>query len=708
MKHLFVEKTALRLELRILSFFLLLISTDFSFAQIPVNGFCKLNAFPVDAGLNSVLTFNYNRDAFPDLFLYNPRMKKVSVLKGQGSGEFGYERKFNLPAFISNIQPVFNSNNEIDSYAFISRADRTFGVYTFSHTGQPSLKLSHKFPTYPDGVSSADINGNGKSEYMIYGGSFDGISILSFTDGALSEEKIMTGTSFSHARFVDLNNNGMKDIAAYNLFNGMIHFLFNNGDGVFREARKIPFYSSISQLDFFYANKDPFYDLIISSGNSIKIYYGDFRSAYDSTVTITTRYPVDDFVVGDFNADGFFDITYLSKDAGIIATVFGKSQGSFHKEFFHLQREKIQSIALYSSRTVNGVVYSTGRGEAGLISQFNSFEPEAELAAALNPGSINYFDNQKNGIADIVFIDQSINTLNLLTRNINGVPDKLFSTLLFGNHQKILVDDNQSQIKSFYCYSVGARLIEIKTFNTTSEEVIREQIYVPGNLVDFKIINHSGNNPLFFTVYTKDDQTFFCELKKSGTTYQLSQIRLSGVKVLNAEIIPSPKPIVYFWTKENNQLNLTKADLSSGKPVTTIRQSIEVSKAEIVSVVYPPAKTNEYLLLSFIRAGERNYTSVVNHKSEELISLPRQISDFRIKNKNHLSFDEANSVFFYDDEKNSIRKIELSSDHKRIRILDIFKNISLTDFIIKNLNLRDRHLIYSNKEKKTISINKLQ
>jgi hypothetical protein len=707
MKHSSAEKTALRQELRILSFFLLFISADFNFAQLPVNGFCKLNTFTVDAGVNSILTFNYNHDASPDLFLYNPRMKRASILEGYGSGEFRYERKVNLPSSISNIRPVYNSEKQIESYAFLSRTDRIFGLYAFSNTGQPSLKLSYKFDTYPDGVSSADINANGKNEHMIFGGSFDGISILSFFNGSIAEEKIIAGTSFSHAHFVDLNNDGFKDIVAYNLFSGMIHFMFNNGEGVFREVRKIPFYSSITQFKTFNANKDSYTDIIISSGNSIKIYFGDFRSAYDSTITITTQYPVDDFVISDFNADGFFDITYLSKDAGVIATIFGRANGNFHKEFFQLQREKIQSIALYSSKSVNGVVYATGRGEVGLISRLHSFDQDVELAAALDPGSINYFDNEKNGITDLVFIDQAINTINLLTRNKDGIPDKLFTTPLFGNHQLILVDDNRSQIKSFYCYSVGAKLIEIKTFNTLTDEVIREQIYVPGNLVDFKIVNPSSNNPLFFTVYIKDNKTFFGEFRKSGGVYQLNEIRLSNLNIVGAEIIPSSKPIVYFWTRENNQLKLTKADLSSGKAVTTNRQSIDEFKAEIVSVVNSSPKSGEYMLLSFIHAGDKNYTSVVNQKSEELISLSRQVSGFRIKSKNHLSFNEVNFVFFYDDEKKSIRKIELSSDLKRIRILDIFNNISLTDFIIKNLELSNRHLIYSEKEKKTISIKKL-
>ncbi len=707
MKHLSAVKIALKQELKILSFALLFISADFNFAQIPINGFCKLNSFSVDAGVNSILSLNFNRDAFTDLFLYNPRMKRASILEGYVNGEFKFERKVNLPLTITNIKAAYNKFDEIEGYAFTSRSDRTFGLLNFTMAGLPSVNYRYKFDTYPDQLSIADINGNGRNEYMISGGSFEGISILSLTAGKLVEEKIIAGTSFSFTHFVDLNNNGSIDIAAYNLFSGMIHFLFNNGEGVFREARRLPFYSTISQFKIIDVNSDSKSDLVISSGNSIKIFYGDFRAAFDSTYTINTTYNVDDFVIGDFNLDGYSDITYISKNSGVIATLFGKSDGTFQPEFFHLQRSGIQSIQLYSSRTVNGFVYLTNKGELGMISRLSSIENEVDLAVSLNPATINYFDNTKNEIADLVFIDSQRNSLNLITRNNQGIPSRFYSTSLFSNHQNIVVDDTDVNLKNFYCYSAGARLIEIKSFNFLNNTVQREQIYVPGNLVDLRVLRIKDKNVLVYAVYNKDNKTYLGEFIKIESKYNLSEYFLAE-DVFDAKILGSNTNAVYLWKKENNQIVLLKAEIISGKPVISKRQSVNEFRAEIVSVLYQKVFGGNYILASFIHGTEGNYISFVTPNSEGLISFSRQVSGFRIKNKNHLSFDGSNTVFFYDDLRKSIRKIELTEDIKRVRAQDILRNISLNDFIIKNLDSRNKHLIYTDSEKKSLSIKRLQ
>lgn len=707
MKLLSEEKTGLKPELRILSFFLLLISSDLSFAQIPVNGFCKLNTFSVDPGVNSILSLNYNKDAFTDLFLFNPRMKRASVLEGLNAGDFRYERKINLPLTISNIEPAYNQFGEIEGYAFTSRSERTFGLLSFSTAGQPLINHRLRFDTYPENVSIADINGNRKNEYMVSGGSFEGISIISLKDGKLVEEKIITGTSFGYAHFVDLNNNGSKDIAAYNLFSGMIHFLFNNGEGVFREARRIPFYSTITQFRIFDVNSDSNFDLVISSENSIRIFYGDFRAAFDSSFTINTAYPVDDFVIGDFNLDGNSDISYISKNSGVIATIFGKSDGTFHQELFHLQRDGIQSIQLYSGRSVNGFVYLTNKGELGMISRLSSIENDFDLAVTLNPAALNYSDNTKNKIAYLVFIDGQRNSLNLITRNNQGIPLQFYSTSLFGNHQHIIAEDSDVNIKSFYCYSAGAKLIEIKSFDLLNNSVKREQIYVPGNLVDLKVVKIKDKRVSVYAVYKKDNKTFIGEFIRQDSGYNLTEHFLAD-DVLDTKLIGSNTNAVYIWKKENNQLTLSKVEFISGKATVTKRQSVSESRAEIVSVLYQKVFGSNYILVSFIQGGEGNYISIVTPQSEELNSFARQVSGFRIKNKNHLSFDSNNIVFFFDDFRKSIRKIELSEDFKRIRIQDVFKNISLNDFIVKNLDSRNKHLIYTDSEKKSISIKRLQ
>ena len=707
-KRLLAEKTDLKQELRLLSLlFFLFFLFDLSFAQVPINGFCKLNTFSVDSGYNFIFRLNFNTDSYSDIILSSSFNKRSALLEGFGIGEFKDQKKITLPLSTSNIEPIFNRINEIEGYAFLSRAERTFGIYSFSQFGYPSISKRYKFNSYPDGISIADINGDGQNEFLISGSTFDGLSLLSLQRNKFVEEKLIEKTSFSFAHFVDLNNDGFKDIAAYNLFNSNIHFLFNNGEGVFTEVRTLPHYGQADQFRIFDFNYDSYNDLILSSGNSIKIFFGDFRSSYDSAITINTLYPVDDFVIGDFNQDGYFDIVYLSKKLGIISSVFGNPDGNFYKEFVHLKRERIESIILYISKFIYGVAYLTEKGEVGLISKLSSTTEDFDLAVSMEPLAITYFNNDRSKILDIAFFDKSNNTLNFLLRNKDGIPDRSYSVTLFGKPEYLVVDDSKSNEKKFYCYSNNSRLIEIITFNLSSDIIKREQLYSPGNLIDLEIYNIDENNSSVYIAYSKDNKSFFGEFKYHNIRYSFSEYYSITEKWINAEIIPLNNPILLYWKTEKEQLNLMELLFNINKPGERKRQTVPIQRAEIFSSSYLTKQKDSYKMVSMIQTGERDFIAIVSANNVNIINADKQLSGLRIKNKNHLSFDGHNSVIFYDGNKKSIRKIELSPDNKKTKFLEIFNNIEITDFIIVNPDLNNMHLIYLNKENGSISVKQL-
>ncbi len=709
MKPLHAEKTDLRQELRLLSLlFFLFFLFDLSFAQVPINGFCKLNTFSVDSGYNFIFRLNFNTDSYSDIILSSSFDKRSALLEGFGIGEFKDQKKITLPLSTSNIEPIFNRINEIEGYAFLSRAERTFGIYSFSQFGHPSISKQYKFNSYPDRISIADINGDEQNEFLISGSTFDGLSLLSLQENKFVEEKLIEKTSFSFAHFIDLNNDGFKDIAAYNLFNSNIHFLFNDGEGVFTEVRTLPYFDQATQFRTFDFNYDSYNDLILSSINSIKIFFGDFRSAYDSAITINTLYPVDDFVIGDLNQDGYFDIVYLSKESGIISSVFGKPDGNFYKEFVHLKRERIESVVLYISKFIYGVAFLTEKGEVGLISKLSSVTEDFDLAVSVEPVAITSFDIDRNKILDIAFFDKSNNTLNLLLRNKDGIPNKFYSATLFGEPEFLVVDDSKSDEKKFYCYSNNSRLIEIITFDLPNDNIKREQLYSPGNLLDLKIYYTDKNNSSIYIAYRKENKFYFGEVKYHNIRYSFSEYYSITEKWVDAEIIPLDKPILLYWKTEKGQLNLIELLFNIDKPGGRERQTIPLQRAEIFSSSDITKQKDSYKQVSIILTGERDFISIVSANNANLINADKQLSGLRIKNKNHLSFDGRNSVFFYDGNKKSIRKIELSPDNKRAGFLEIFNNIEATDFIIVNPELNNLHLIYLNKENGSISVRHIQ
>ena len=158
---------------------------------------------------------------------------------------------------------------------------------------------------------------------------------------------------------------------------------------------------------------------------------------------------------------------------------------------------------------------------------------------------------------------------------------------------------------------------------------------------------------------------------------------------------------------EKEQLNLIELLFNIDKLGEKKRQTIPLQKAEIFSSSDITKQKDSYKQVSIILTGERDFISIVSANNANLINADKQLDGLRIKNKNHLSFDGRNSVFFYDRNKKSIRKIELSPDNKRAKFLEIFNNIAATDFIIVNPDLNNMHLIYLNKENGSISVRQI-
>lgn len=707
-KHSPEEKTDLRQELKILSLFFILISSDLSFTQVPLNGFCKLTTFMIDSGYNNLSGFNFNNDSYTDLIFVNNFNKKVLIAEGFGSGEFKRPVNHTFPLSFSSIEPIKNNRNDIEAYAFTSRADRTFGIYTFSSTGSAKLNASFRFNSYPDKISIADINDDNRNEFLIAGSTFSGLSILSFENQKIKEKKISTNSSFSFAHFVDINNNGYKDIAAYNFNTGDIHFLYNDGIGNFTEVRKISYQLQATQFRTFDFNLNYSNDLIISSGNSIKIFYGDSRSSFDTTVTINTLFPVDDFITGDFNNDGYFDIIYLSKDAGTISTIFGNADGSFHKEFIHLKRNRIHAISNYISKFKNGVVYLADDGEVGLISRLNLLNSKFDLAIAVQPEALAYFDNELNGINDIAFIDGWNNSLNILIRNREGIPAKIYSVPLFSRQNDILIDNTNKNVKEFYCFSEGSRLIEIVTVDFSNNKIDREQFYAPGKLNDISINNSDEDDPQIHAAYTKNNKLFYGIIRKQSKSYTFSEYPIDKDVYADVEMIQLSTPVLSYWKMNKDKPALFHSTINDDELKTTLRQQIGTIPAEIFSLAKVNNNTDSYIQVSIIKSDNNNFISIVSENNAALISVDKQFPGLRIKNKNHLSFGSSNSLFFYDEDRNTAGKIEISQTNKNLKVQNISRDIYAYNFIIVNLDFLNEHLIYSNKLNGSISVRHIE
>jgi len=190
--------------------------------------------------------------------------------------------------------------------------------------------------------------------------------------------------------------------------------------------------------------------------------YGDARSAYDNKINLITEYNPHMLVTGDYNSDGNVDIAYTDTLEGIVSVLFGNDKRRFSEEFV-LFRKNVSALTSFYSKFITGIAALDMNGYIYIVSQLGSFSEDVSIAAGIKPGVLSVFDYLNDGLNDLCFIDEERAVINFLVRNNEGLPHKLYQSKLHFPHREIITDDYSKEVKVFYCWTSGEKLIEIIT-----------------------------------------------------------------------------------------------------------------------------------------------------------------------------------------------------------------------------------------------------
>ena len=676
------------------SFLLIIILSDFLFPQIPFKGFCRLTTFKVDSSYTRIFSLNYDKDEYSDLLVYNPIESRASLYRGSNGLNFTLIKKINFPLQPSRLEPITARNNMIEDFAFTSRKSRAFGIYKFTTLGNPEPIHQIKFNSYPENISIGDINGDGKPEFLLSGNSFDGLSIIQYEGSKLVENKILENRTFLNAQFVDLNSDDIKDIAALNSVDNTIHLFFNNGRGEFAELKKINVSDDVLSLKTFDINYDSFPDIIVSIKSSIKIYFGDPAHSYQNVISIETPSTANDFVIGDFNRDGYFDFNCLSKSDGKIFTIFAKDFTNYYPEFVHLQKDGITDLIPFFSRFVYGSAFVNKNGEVNILSKTISISDEQSLAVGISPGIISKFDLTDNGIMDLIFIDNYDQSLKFIIRDASGLPEKLYSVHLNGDYNNILVFNDSKLKKTFYFFTEKNRVIESLEIDFQKYSFNRDFFYSEGPIEDVVVNPDNNGNAEIFALYSKDKNLNLEIFSKTSLRYSNKSYTGISSDWISPSIVSTKDLLVGYWNKKNQSLNFYLADINADKIETYVKNRLGNGNYSIFSESNhegnPRNNTDRNLGIG------NDGIFVLNAKDDfKIYSEKPNKYDLRITEKNQLFFDKTNSIFVSDKENKDFYKISITRSKNQLIVERLFNNISISNFIVTNLDQRNYHLVYT-------------
>ncbi|MGA8264087.1 MAG: VCBS repeat-containing protein [Ignavibacteriaceae bacterium] len=701
-------------ELRLYSFLLfVMLFFNESFSQVPINGFCKLNSFKVDSDYTSLFSLNFNKDSHTDLILFNPTNKQLTTLTGDKAGNFGKKLRFRIPYEITNIISYRDNFNRVLGYAFTSRKSRRMGIYDFTKSGKPYLKKVYKFDSYPDNISSTNLNNDKSESFLISGSAFNGLSIISEDKKGLQEKKIVTNISYTNAIFVDINSDGYPDIVAYNLFENTLDFFENNANGDFKKTRTLKIKDKINSLQNFDVNLDGYQDIVYSVGNSVSIVYGDSVSSYDSTLTVETSYYPDKIILGDFNRDGKIDFAYVNKPNSILSIIFKGNESEFYPEIIYLKKDGISDLIPYYSKFINGIVLISTEGYLYLESSLLSMTGDVDISLGAEPTALSFFDVDNNGIMDLCFVDKFTNSLKLIVRNTAGIPSLLYSTKLFESQSRVTVDNLDPQQKTFYCFKPDNNLIEVISYNFSNGKTKRYSLYTPGKIKEVKIYSKKNDTTKLLVVNIKNGKLILSTFYKSITGFNNSEFTDISDSVFAASVATVPVPRLFYWKINNGKQIWYRVSLSDNfkKPVKYFQLSLKDTTL-LNSFAGDLFNKDEAVSINFFETKNNNFALLSSGNSPVLVASKNFINHFRIKNKNQLFFGEMKpggleKLYIYVPGESELYKIDFIKRGKEVVITKVIDAANVDSYFVKNMNYKDNYLVYTDSVEHCIKIRQI-
>ena len=292
-----------------------------------------------------------NNDKIADIVVTNEGDSSVTILMGKGNAQFEESKNSPFPAGHSvNDVAIGDFNNDGNpDLAFANHERKYLTVLSGNGRGNFTAFPNSPFPVevipHTHGIATGDFNKDGKLDLVTDSWGNDQVEVL-FGDSSQGFKS--PGTFFKvgkhpyqRVRVGDMNNDGYPDIITTNLEGDNVTVLLGDGKGKFTEAAGSPFPCGNSPFGFAVGdvNADGKPDLAIINSpastadrngrNGLTVLYGDGKgkfimmagSPYDAG-KIPNR-----VAIGDVNGDGVNDIVTSDNDSDQIYLFLMNKEG---------------------------------------------------------------------------------------------------------------------------------------------------------------------------------------------------------------------------------------------------------------------------------------------------------------------------------------------------------------------------------------------
>ncbi len=713
MKHSSGEKTGLKAGLLKNSFILFfLFYSSLSYCQIPINGFCFQKKYVLPKDYERIVSADLNSDGNDELILYSPVSKRLGTYNGI-PGDQAELKEYQLSSEITQLRRLKDKTGTSNLFAAVERRLRRISLIYISIDSLSEKEGEISFDSYPENIFTGDINLNGIEEILVSGSGFDGLSILYREGNAIGETKIISGTSFSEAILIDLNDDTYPDVVAFNVLENSLQFFMNNTNGILRPSRSIEYTESMSLLQSLDLNKDGFQDIVYAVGNRIEILRGDAQAIYSEKTSIQIGNKPARIHYGDFNGDKIFDLAFsISKDK--LSILFGKSGSQFYEQVPYLKNSFLTTFTRFTTGLRNNIACILESGELVVINSEAEPVKDMKISLAIQAGAVKQFDYANDGTPDISFIDEYDKSLKIFLNTQAGIPSFLYTFPLADDHKEILVDEFFKQRKFFYCYTKGAPLLEVFRYNFVTGKLNRKQLYAPGEILDVALQRVDSTFVNIFLIYNKQSKLYLGKFENRDLSITFREYPFIDRNVSLAELFINEEPKVYYWKTEGDSLQFKMAKIKSGPNIYKTYLEIPKSKGVRNKLYGAENYSNEYpSVVSIVQNETENHLILI---AGDEFTITNQLFGSAEDNEKEFGrgfFGETSikgiinfTVNSIDD--NYINKMIYREKAKTYSLNQMLVAENVSDYFFARLDKKNYYLVYSNKMEGYLSIKSLK
>ena len=285
---------------------------------------------------------DFNGDGKQDLATANGDLPNVSILLGDGTGNFTAGATLNIPGGQSVALAVgdFNGDGKQDLAVANLGQNRNVWILLGDGAGHFSVATSYYAGPATEFIAVGDFNGDGRQDLAVANYYFAGEVSILLGDGTGSFAAATHFPVASNADSVavgDFNGDGKQDLAVANHDTKNVSILLGDGAGSFGTATNFDvagFALWVTTGDF---NSDGKQDLAVAAAasNKVSILLGDGAGSFSAATDFSVTGAAGSVAVADFNGDGRQDLAvenfraFPNVPANDVSVLLGDGTGSF-------------------------------------------------------------------------------------------------------------------------------------------------------------------------------------------------------------------------------------------------------------------------------------------------------------------------------------------------------------------------------------------